>query len=207
MERPRALPAPARNEPHPLRAAARGEGLPAAGKKKEPSPAGARWARLLGGAAAPRPLARIREQEAGAAPGRSTGRAQRNARNVPASRQRCCNQSCSGQAHKKTGKFPGTAPVTACSLSRIYDLHGRLRKAPRVRALETRADRYRRLGAECLTMIERATDDELREHFLEMAIAWHTLAVHAERRESVDSEPMCRRLARDSLGARRARAV
>jgi hypothetical protein len=72
-----------------------------------------------------------------------------------------------------------------------------------VRALETRADLYRWLGAECLTMIERATDDESREQFLEMAIAWHTLATHAERRESVDSEPMCHRLASDSLGARR----
>jgi hypothetical protein len=28
-------------------------------------------------------------------------------------------------------------------------------------------------------MIERTTDDESREQFLEMAIAWHTLAVQA----------------------------
>ena len=52
--------------------------------------------------------------------------------------------------------------------------------------METRTDQYRRLGAECLTMIECATDDESREQFLEMAIAWHTLAVFAERGESVD---------------------
>jgi hypothetical protein len=63
---------------------------------------------------------------------------------------------------------------------------GAIRMAPRLLALETAADLYRRRGAECLTMSEHATDDGSREQFLEMAIAWHTLAMHAEQRESVD---------------------
>jgi hypothetical protein len=67
-----------------------------------------------------------------------------------------------------------------------FDLHGRPTNGAKVLALETAADLYRRRGAECLTMSEHATDDGSREQFLEMAIAWHTLAMHAEQRESVD---------------------
>jgi hypothetical protein len=67
--------------------------------------------------------------------------------------------------------------------------------------LETRADLYRRRGAECLTMSERATDDGSREQFLKMAIAWHTLAMHAERGESVISSLRVTALAGGSSGA------
>ena len=51
--------------------------------------------------------------------------------------------------------------------------------------METGAELYRRLAAECLTLIEHATDEVAARLFLEMAATWQRLVERAENGDCV----------------------